>query len=538
MRSLIEGKQSLQTRHFTNEAYTGFISLVQVQGLSLFFRRTSSQKCFLCSHYFHIARAHIDPLQNVGHKRNERLTAVSAPLNAAFFSCRYEEVDRSRPFTMQTRRFSDDGSVFSFDDHDFGCPLKLKDSASALVLPLFSLSGSLSWSSFDDGHIFSKYDMHDGEGSNAEFQEICAEVPAKATKDAICQSRLSPAPRASHEKSEPQQAARASLRRSRRRGAGGSFTCNATKGRSPACNATKGRSPARNPDENECIDACINHFEESISASFFKVSFDGLPSKSGDGLNWSSHSDSSRQRKGSSTTNFDYLPEAQRASLHKSSSLRHMHRDGSQRSLFSAASSKADACAGGSKPRGCRATSSSETTKDRQRARSRSLGAVPAGTFRHSPAGGRGTLPRRSSPRSKDELGSSLHSVGLNLVTSVTKKSQRRSDGAREVRSDGAREMPGLTAVWSDLTVSSPRSPNAAGLRKVDSKGPREVPELASMLEDLNIPHLPTAAGNCKGSKVRVSPGSDHQSSRRGSSRRSSHRMTSTRRPASAVQVT
>jgi hypothetical protein len=455
--------------------------------------------------------------------RNERLTAVSAPLNAAFFSCRDEEVDRSRPFTMQTRRFSDDDSVFSFDDHDFGCPLKLKDSASALVLPPFSLSGSLSWSSFDDGHIFSKYDMQDGEGSNAEFLEICAEVPAKATKDAICQSRLSPAPRASHEKSEPQRAARASLRRSRRRGAGGSFTCD----------ATQKRSPARNPYENECDDACINHFEESISASYFKVSFDGLPSKSGDGLYWSSHSDSYRQRKGSSTTsttNFDYLPEAQMASLHKSSSIRHMHRDGSQRSLFSAASSKADACAGGSKPRGRRATSSNETTKDRPRARSRSLGAVPAGTFRHSPAGGRGTLPRRSSPRSKDELGSSLHSAGLNLVTSVTKKSLGRSDGAREV--------PGLTTVWSDLTVISPLSPNAAGVRKVDTKGPREVPELASMWEDLNIPHLPTAAGSCKGSKVRVSPESDHQSSRRGSSRRSSHRMTSARRPASAVQVT
>jgi hypothetical protein len=455
--------------------------------------------------------------------RNERLTAVSAPLNAAFISCRDEEVDRSRPFTMQTRRFSDDGSVFSFDDHDFGCPLKLKDSASALVLPPFSLSRSLSWSSFDDGHIFSKYDMQDGEGSNAEFLELGAEVPAKATKDALsslCTSRLSPARHASHEKPEPQRVARASLRRSRRRGAGGSF----------AFNATKGRSPARNPDENECDDACINHFEESISACFSKASFDGLPSKSGDGLNWSSHSDSSRQRKGSSTTNFDYLPEAQRASLHKSSSLRHMHRDGSQRSLFSAASSKADACAGGSKPRGRRATSSNETTKDRSRARSRSLGAVPAGTFRHSPAGGRGTVARRSSPRSKDELRSSLHSAGLSLVTSVNKKTLGRRDGAREV--------PGLMAVWSDLTVSSPLSPNAAAVRKVDTRGPREVPELASMWEDLNIPHLPTASGNCKGSKVRVSPGSDHQSSRRGSSRRSSHRMTSARRPASAVQAT
>jgi hypothetical protein len=181
--------------------------------------------------------------------------------------------------------------------------------------------------------------------SNAAVPELSTSVSAKAGKVAI--SSLSPTAHGSQDKTEPQRESRASLRRSRRRGAGGSFTCA----------ATKGRSQAQAPDDNERDDGWTHRFENRGIKSTSTAFLDGLPStKSRDGLNWSSHSDSSWTRKESSTTNFDYLPKAQRANLHKSSSLRHihMHRDGSQRSLFSAAS--AHACAGSSRPRGRRSS--------------------------------------------------------------------------------------------------------------------------------------------------------------------------------------
>jgi hypothetical protein len=283
----------------------------------------------------------------VSSSRNERLAVLLSPFHSPF-SLRHdgEGVDCAGTFTMQTRRLSDDGSVFSFDDHDFDCPLKLKDSTIALVPPPFSITRSLSWSSFEDGHIFSKYEMPDGEDvSNAAVPELSTSVSAKAGKVAI--SSLSPTAHGSQDKTEPQRESRASLRRSRRRGAGGSFTCA----------ATKGRSQAQAPDDNERDDGWTHRFENRGIKSTSTAFLDGLPStKSRDGLNWSSHSDSSWTRKESSTTNFDYLPKAQRANLHKSSSLRHihMHRDGSQRSLFSAAS--AHACAGSSRPRGRRSS--------------------------------------------------------------------------------------------------------------------------------------------------------------------------------------
>lgn len=439
--------------------------------------------------------------------RNEPLSAVSAPFHDAF--PRHNDIDRMHSFAGQARRFSDDGSVFSFDDHDFGCPLKRKDNSNALVPPPFSLIEALSWSPFDDGHD----DNHDGEGSSTAFPTLSANVPTKARMDT--ESNESTTAHSSQEKQELQKAARASVRRSRRRGAGGSF---------PFA-STKGRAPAHDHEENACDKANVLLFEEQIESTLFKATFDGLASRTADGLNGSSHSDSSRQRRGGSTTNFDYLPMAQRAHLHKSASLRHMRREESQRSLMSAVSSKTDACVGRSRPRGRLSGSANESTKDRSRARSRSLGAVPGGAGNRSPAGGRGTVALRSSPRSNDELRSSVHTVGSSRDKSVNRKTIGRRDSPRE--------GPGVAAVWKDLCI--PTAPAAVGLSKADTKEPRDVPELASMWEDFNIPRRPTAAGHSKSAKLGLSSASDPQCSRRGASRRSSPRMTSTRRPTTSV---
>jgi hypothetical protein len=130
--------------------------------------------------------------------RNEPLSAVSAPFHDAF--PRRNDIDRMHSFAGQARRFSDDGSVFSFDDHDFGCPLKRKDNSIALVPPPFSLIEALSWSPFDDGYD----DNHDGEGSSTAFPTLSANVPTKARMDT--ESNESTTAHSSQEKQELQKA--------------------------------------------------------------------------------------------------------------------------------------------------------------------------------------------------------------------------------------------------------------------------------------------------------------------------------------------